>query len=98
MPTVPIPTPQPTPRPNPTPLPPTAEALFFGAKPPERSIVVFGADGQKWGAVIEALKKGLAEDGEVTLVLERTLEPPAAGGAVAAAAEAGGAAGAGKQG
>lgn len=50
-----------------------AGALLFGAQRPERSIVVYGADGQRWKAVMEALQKGLVADGEVTLVLERPL-------------------------
>ncbi|GAB4813742.1 hypothetical protein N2152v2_000788 [Parachlorella kessleri] len=49
-------------------------ALFFGAQRPERCIVVYGADGQKWPAVMAALQKGLVSDGEVTLVLERPVE------------------------
>lgn len=48
-------------------------ALMFGAQKPERAVVVFGADGQRWPAVAAALKKGLVADGDVTLVLERRL-------------------------
>jgi hypothetical protein len=33
-----------------------------------------GADGQKWPAVIAALQKGLVSDGDVTLVLERSVQ------------------------
>jgi hypothetical protein len=47
------------------------KSLLFGLKPPERHIVVFGADQQKWERVASALKQGLKEDGPVTLVLER---------------------------
>lgn len=47
-------------------------------QPPKRSIVLYGADGQAWPAVVGALKKGLLEDGPVTLVLERRLPPEAA--------------------
>ena len=50
-----------------------AGALMFGAQTPERAIVVFGADGQRWPKVAEALRRGLVADGEVTLVLERRL-------------------------
>lgn len=41
------------------------------AQGPEREIVVFGADGQKWRDVKAAMKRGLVADGPVTLVLER---------------------------
>ena len=41
------------------------------AQGPEREIVVFGADGQKWQDVKAAMKRGLRADGDVTLVLER---------------------------
>lgn len=34
----------------------------------------YGADGQRWPAVVTALQKGLRADGPVTLVLERALE------------------------
>jgi hypothetical protein len=46
-------------------------ALLLGAQTPERAIVVYGADNEKWPAVATALKRGLVADGEVTLVLER---------------------------
>jgi hypothetical protein len=46
-------------------------ALLFGAQTPKRALVVFGADGQRWPNVAAALQKGLAADGNVTLVLER---------------------------
>ena len=46
-------------------------ALMFGAQTPERAIVVYGADKEKWPAVATALRRGLLADGEVTLVLER---------------------------
>lgn len=49
---------------------PTA-SLILGAQPPERHIVVYGADGQRWPQVATALKRGLVADGDVTLVLER---------------------------
>lgn len=55
-------------------------------KPPTRSIVVFGADGQTWPQVIAALQKGLVSDGPVTLVLERRLPADAAPAADEAAA------------
>ena len=48
-------------------------ALMFGAQTPERVVVVFGADQQRWPDVATALKRGLVADGEVTLVLERQL-------------------------
>ena len=41
------------------------------AQGPEREIVVFGADGQKFRDVRAAMKRGLVADGPVTLVLER---------------------------
>jgi hypothetical protein len=44
---------------------------LFGAVAPERHIVVYGADRQSWNSVCGALHKGLARDGDVTLVLER---------------------------
>lgn len=49
-------------------------ALLFGAQLPERTVVVYGADGQKWPHVAAALQRGLVADGFVTLVLERRLE------------------------
>jgi hypothetical protein len=51
-----------------------AKSLVFGMKPPQRHIVLFGADNQKWEKVANALKQGLVADGPVTLVLERDLE------------------------
>jgi hypothetical protein len=48
-------------------------ALLLGAQTPERAIVVYGADKEKWPAVATALKRGLVADGEVTLVLERKM-------------------------
>eukprot|EP00892_Ulva_mutabilis_P011490 jgi/Ulvmu1/8713/UM047_0053.1 len=53
-----------------------AKSLLFGMQPPQRQVVVFGADGQKWERVSAALKQGLKEDGPVTLVLERVVEEP----------------------
>lgn len=47
------------------------KSLLFGMQPPQRQIVLYGADGQKWERVSAALKQGLVEDGPVTLVLER---------------------------
>lgn len=44
---------------------------LFGAVPPEKHIVVYGADSQGWAAACAALKRGRAADGPVTLVLER---------------------------
>jgi len=49
-------------------------ALLFGAQLPERTIVMYGADGQKWPHVAAALQRGLVADGDVTLVLERHIE------------------------
>jgi hypothetical protein len=46
---------------------------LFGAKPPQRHIVCYGADQQKWTQVMNALRRGDGADGEVTLVLERQL-------------------------
>jgi hypothetical protein len=51
-------------------------ALLFGAQPPQRTIVVYGADDQRWPNVAAALTRGLLADGKVTLVLERCLDPP----------------------
>ena len=48
-------------------------ALAFGAQIPERAIVLFGADNERWSRVAVALKRGLKADGPVTLVLERQL-------------------------
>ena len=44
------------------------------AQGPEREIVVFGCDGQKWRDTKAAMKRGYASDGDVTLVLERFSE------------------------
>ena len=46
---------------------------MFSAQTPERAIVVYGADGQRWPQIATALKRGLVADGEVTLVLERRI-------------------------
>jgi hypothetical protein len=48
-------------------------ALMFGAQKPEREILLFGADGESWPKVSNALSRGLKSDGEVTLVLERRI-------------------------
>lgn len=50
------------------------KSLFFSIQPPQRHIVLFGADGQRWEKVAKALKLGLAEDGPVTLIVERRSE------------------------
>jgi hypothetical protein len=50
---------------------PTASLLF--GKPPQRHVLMYGADGERWARVATALKRGLVEDGPVTLVLERQL-------------------------
>ena len=50
------------------------KSLVFGMQPPERHIVLFGADGQRWEKVSKALKLGLVEDGPVSLILERRCE------------------------
>jgi hypothetical protein len=42
-----------------------------GWSPGTREVVLFGADGAKWGAVRGALRKGDAADGDVTVVVER---------------------------
>ncbi|KAI8105693.1 hypothetical protein M9434_000275 [Picochlorum sp. BPE23] len=44
------------------------------AQGPEREIVVFGADGQKFSDVAAAMKRSYVSDGPVTLVLERPLQ------------------------
>lgn len=46
---------------------------LFGITPPERHIVLYGADRQGWSRVRTALRRGEVKDGEVTLVLERPL-------------------------
>jgi len=51
-------------------------ALILGAQTPERAIVVYGADNEKWPAVVTALKRGLVADGDVTLILERKVMKP----------------------
>lgn len=51
-----------------------AKSLVFGLQPPTRSVVLYGADGERWEKVATALKRGLAADGPVTLVLERPLD------------------------
>ena len=49
---------------------------LFGATPPVRTLVVYGADNQSWPKVIAALKMGLVSDGEVHLIFERTAIEP----------------------
>jgi hypothetical protein len=49
------------------------KSLVFGIKPPLRYVVLYGADDQRWEKVATALKRGLAQDGPVTLVLEREM-------------------------
>jgi len=49
------------------------DSALFGAKAPTRTIVMYGADKQKWTQVMGALKKGDKADGGVTLILERPL-------------------------
>ena len=46
-----------------------------GVAPPQRTVVLFGADGEAWPKVLGALKRNAVSDGPVTLVFER---PPAA--------------------
>ena len=48
-----------------------AKSLLFGVAPPQRQVQMFGADGSSWDKVRGALKRGLAEDGPVTLIVER---------------------------
>lgn len=50
------------------------KSLLFGIQPPQRHIVLFGSDGQRWEKVSKALKLGLAEDGPVSFILERRSE------------------------
>lgn len=50
------------------------ESLIVNIKPPQRHIVVYGADSERWPSVVTALKRGLVADGPVTLVLERRVE------------------------
>lgn len=54
----------------------STKSLLLGLKPPQRYVVLYGADDQRWEKVATALKRGLSQDGPVTLVLER--EVPAA--------------------
>jgi len=54
----------------------TIEFEGYGGNPlvpprPRRVITLFGADGENWSRVSVALRRGLVEDGPVTLVLER---------------------------
>jgi len=49
---------------------------LFGAKPPERHAVLYGADQETWPRVMTALKKGTRDDGAITLVLERNAPLP----------------------
>lgn len=44
---------------------------LFGAKLPQRHVVVYGADDETWPRVINALRNGDRTDGDVTLILER---------------------------
>eukprot|EP00775_Hariotina_reticulata_P008175 gene8175-8366_t len=44
---------------------------LFGAVPPQRHVVVYGADKQAWGSIKGALRKGERRDGPITLILER---------------------------
>ena len=53
------------------------KSLVFGLKAPTRCVVLYGADRERWEKVATALKCGLAEDGPVTLVLERQLDAAA---------------------
>lgn len=50
-----------------------ANSLILGMQPPQRYVVLYGADGQRWEKVSIALKRGLVSDGPVTLVLERPI-------------------------
>ncbi|CAL8462452.1 g1985 [Coccomyxa elongata] len=59
---------------------------LFGAQAPQRTIVLYGADKQKWPQVMGALRKGDKSDGNVTLVVERRLERQDADAAEARAA------------
>ena len=47
---------------------------LWGAAAPKRTIVLYGADKQKWPQVMGALRKGDRSDGHVTLIVERRLE------------------------
>ena len=51
---------------------------LLGLVPPERTVVLFGADRMAFGKVAGALRRGKARDGEVTLVLERARGPDSA--------------------
>lgn len=48
-----------------------ATKSLLGVQAPIRTIVLYGADNQKWPKVMAALKAGTRSDGDVTLVLER---------------------------
>ena len=45
---------------------------LFGLVPPERHVVLYGADKMKFAEVSVALRRGEARDGEVTVVVERS--------------------------
>lgn len=47
---------------------------LWGAAAPKRTIVLYGADKQKWPQVMGALRKGDKSDGHVTLIVERRME------------------------
>mmetsp|Transcript_12730 Transcript_12730/g.27574 ORF Transcript_12730/g.27574 Transcript_12730/m.27574 type:complete len:290 (-) Transcript_12730:387-1256(-) len=47
---------------------------LFGAIPPERHIVVYGADNMKFAEISGALKRGEVKDGEVTVIVERKMQ------------------------
>lgn len=47
---------------------------LWGAAAPKRTIVMYGADKQKWPQVIGALRKGDKSDGHVTMVVERRVD------------------------
>ncbi len=47
---------------------------LWGAAAPKRTIVMYGADKQKWLQVMGALRKGDKSDGHVTMVVERRVD------------------------
>ena len=47
---------------------------LWGAAAPKRTIVMYGADKQKWPQVMGALRKGDKSDGHVTMVVERRVD------------------------
>jgi len=54
-------------------------AALAGFSPPTREVVLFGADGEAWPRVREALRRGDVADGDVAVVVVRAAERDGAG-------------------